>query len=296
MEMRIKYGDLLNMNKITYFLSICLCLCMLIFQWGFLGMAEAYAQIKVSVSVLPQAYFVERIGGSRVKVQVMIPKGASPETYAPAPKQLVMLTDSNIYVKVGSPSFPFEKNYFDAILKNNKKIIVVNMSEGVKYRKGDPHVWLAPSAVKIAAKNIFKALSVTDPVYKTYYKKNFELFLHDIDKLDNYIKASLAGYKGYSFMVFHPAWGYFADEYGLNQICVEMNGKSPSASHMMEMIDTARKKNIKIIFVQTGFDTRCARAIAEAIDGKIMQIDPLAENWLKNMENIAGILRVALKR
>ncbi len=282
------------MNKIMTLLKIVLCL--LVFQWGIPGIAAAHGRINVSVSVLPQAYFVERIGGTRVNIQVMIPKGASPETYEPTPRQMVMLTDSDIYVKVGAPSFPFETKHFNAILKKNRKIIVVNMSDGVKYRSGDPHVWVAPFTVKIAAENIYKALSKVDPLFKTYYKKNYESFLKDIEKLDGNIKKSLKGKKGYSFMVFHPAWGYFADEYKLNQICVEKDGKAPSASYIRKMIDIARKKNIRAVFVQTGFDKGSADVIAEETGGKIIHIDPLARDWLKNMEKIVKIFSAVLKK
>ncbi len=286
--------EIFNMNQIKYCFKFFLCLIVLL--WSIPGMAAAVARINISVSVLPQAYFVERIGGTRVNIQVMIPKGASPETYEPTPRQMVMLTDSDIYVKVGSPSFPFEAKYFNDILKRNKKIIVVNMSDKVQYRSGDPHVWVAPATVKIAAENIYQALSEADPLFKNYYKKNFDSFLKDIKKLDRDIRDSLAGKEGYSFMVFHPAWGYFADEYNLNQICVEEGGKTPSASHIRKMIDIARKKNIKIIFVQTGFDERSADVIAEETGGKVMQIDPLARNWLQNMKNVAKILSSVLKK
>ncbi len=282
------------MNKFIYLLKITLCV--LMFQWSILGIAKADTQINISVSVLPQAYFVERIGGTRVNIQVMIPKGASPETYEPTPRQMVMLTDSDIYVEVGAPSFPFETKYFNRILKKNKKIKVVNMSAGVKYRSGDPHVWVAPFTVKIAAENIYHALIEVDPLFKTYYKKSLKSFLKDIKKLDKDIRDSLAGKKGYSFMVFHPAWGYFADEYKVNQICVEKNGKTPSASHIREMIDIARKKNIRTIFVQTGFNEGNTEVIAEETGGKIIHIDPLARNWLKNMEKIAATLSAALKK
>ena len=282
------------MKKIMFFLKIGLCAAVL--QWSLSTAAIASGKIKISVSVLPQAYFVEKIGGTRVNVQVMIPKGASPETYSPTPRQLMMLYDSKIYVKVGSPSFPFEKKHFDSILKKHENMIVVNMSAGVKYRKGDPHVWVAPATVKIAAVNIYKALSKIDPLNRSYYKKRLASFLNKIERLDNEIRALLAGKKGFSFMVFHPAWGYFADEYGLNQLSIAVSGKSPSASHIKNMIDIAREKNIRIIFVQKGFDVRSAGVIADAIGGKVLPIDPLAKNWLENMEDIAKILRDVLKQ
>ena len=164
----------------------------MLFFLGFIPSGiEASDKIKVSVSVLPQAYFVERIGGDRVETQVMIPMGASPATYEPTPQQLVMLSESKLYIKVGVPTFPFEKKYFDSIIEKNKKMTVVDMSDGVEYRSfsfkrdvKDPHVWVAPSTVKIAAKNIYKALSKIDPSNKDYYKRNLDSFLMDIEQLD----------------------------------------------------------------------------------------------------------------
>ena len=121
---------------------------------GIGGAAFAAATMRISVSVLPQACFVERAAGKHATVHVMIPKGASPETYEPTPQQLVALTDSRIYVKVGAPGLPFEEKYLRTALDRNRKLTVVNMSDGLKFRKGDPHVWTSPAAVRIAAQNI----------------------------------------------------------------------------------------------------------------------------------------------
>jgi len=277
----------------------------LVLSGGFL-MEDAHAsdndKIKVSVSLLPQAYIVERVGGDRVKIQVMIPSGASPATYEPTPQQLVMLSHSRLYIKVGAPTFPFEKKHFNSILQKNKKMIVINMSDGIEYRplsckkdQKDPHVWVAPSTVSVAAGNIYNALARIDPNNRDYYKKNIDLFLADIERLDKEIKAILAGKEGYSFMVFHPAWGYFADQYGLKQIPVEVGGKTPSASNIKEMIDTAREKGVKIIFVQKGFDKKSAETIAHAIGGRVMEMNPLEKDWVKNMKQIAEILSDALR-
>lgn len=289
------------MRKVVSFLTAVLCL--FVFMTGVAGIALASNTIKVSVSVLPQAYFVERIGGDMVDVRVMIPKGASPATYAPTPQQLVMLSDSRIYVKVGSPTFSFEKKYFNSIIERNKKMIVVNMSNGIKYRSfafkksaKDPHVWVAPYTVKIAARNIYNALSKIDPSNRNYYKTNLNSFLQDIKKLDNEIKTVLVDKRDYSFMVFHPAWGYFADEYGLKQLPIEVKGKTPSPSNIQKMIDTAKEKGIRVIFVQKGFDTRSAKVIADEIGGKVMEIDPLEKDWLLNTKNIAKTLRDVLKK
>ena len=271
-------------------------LSLLIVLGSYKGIASASSRIQVAVSVLPQAYFVERVGGNRVNVQVMIPQGACPETYEPTPQQLVRLSDSKIYIKVGAPTFPFEKRYLHVITGKNKKMTVVNMSDGTRYRKQDPHVWTSPSCVKIAARNIYEALSLYDPQYRDYYGKNLALFLGDIEKLDRKLRTLLASKKGYAFMVYHPAWGYFAEEYGLKQLAIEEEGKIKGASHIKEMIDTAREKGIKVILVQKGFDTKSARTIAHEIGGKVVEVNPLERDWLEGMEAFANCLQQVLRK
>ncbi len=252
--------------------------------------------IRIAVSILPQAYFVERAAGNRAAVHVMIPKGASPETYEPTPQQLVALSDSKLYIKVGSPNFPFEQKYLQTVLGQNRKITIVNMSDGAPYRKEDPHVWTSPAATRIAAQNIARALEAYDPPHREEYRNHLNAFLDDIDKLDRGIKRSLTGKKGYAFMVFHPAWGYFADEYGLKQLAIEEEGKPASAAHIRKMVDLARKKGIRTVLVQRGFDTKSARAIARDIDGEIVETDPLERNWLAGMRHFTTVLEQALRK
>ncbi|MFA4915473.1 MAG: zinc ABC transporter substrate-binding protein [Syntrophales bacterium] len=281
------------MKKSAY---LAITLSLLIILGSCKGIASASGKIQVAVSVLPQAYFVERVGGNRVNVQVMIPKGASPEIYEPIPQQLVRLSDSHIYIKIGVPTFPFERKYLPVIGGKNNKMTVVNMSDGARYREDDPHVWTSPSYVKIAARNICEALSLYDPQYRDYYRKNLALFLGDIDELDRKIRTMLAGRQGYAFMVYHPAWSYFAEEYGLKQLAIEEEGKIKGASHIKEMIDTARQKGIKVILAQKGFDTKTARTIAHEIGGRVMEVDPLDRNWLDGMETFAKTLQQVLRK
>ena len=252
--------------------------------------------IRISVSVLPQAYFVERIAGMHARVSVMIPKGANHETYEPTPQQLVVLSDAQLYIKVGAPGFPFEEKFLQTVLGKNRRITVVGMSDGMTYRKEDPHVWTSPAAVRIAAENIEQALSAYDPAHRDEYLKNLQLFLADVDALDGEIKRSLAGKKGFSFMVYHPAWGYFADEYGLHQLAIEEEGKPVSAAHIRRMVDLAREKGIRAILVQKGFDTKSARAIAREIGGEIVEADPLERDWLSGMRHFTTVLARVLRR
>jgi zinc transport system substrate-binding protein len=263
---------------------------------GIGGAVLAAAAIRVSVSVLPQACFVERVAGEHATAHVMIPKGASPETYEPTPQQLVALTDSRIYVKVGAPGLPFEEKYLRTALDRNRKLTVVNMSDGLKFRKGDPHVWTSPAAVRTAAQNIAKVLIAQDPAKREEYRRNLLVFLGEIDTLDQEIRQALFAKKGYTFMVFHPAWGYFADEYGLTQLAIEEEGKPVSAAHIRQMVDLARGKGIRSVLVQKGFDTKNARAVAREIGGELLETDPLERDWFSGMRSFTRILAPVLKK
>jgi zinc transport system substrate-binding protein len=269
---------------------------LLLLSNGLGGLCAAAEGIRTSVSIIPQAYFVERVAGIRTEVHVMIPKGASPETYEPTPQQLVALSDSQLYIKVGAPGFPFEGKYLKAALGQNRKIRVVNMSAGMTYREEDPHVWTSPAAVRIAAQNIERALSGYDPAHSDEYRKNLHAFLADIDTLDWEIKQTLQGKKGSAFMVYHPAWGYFADEYGLVQLAIEEEGKPVNAAHIRKMVDLAREKGIRAILVQKGFDTKSARAIARDIGGEVVETDPLERDWLSGMRRFTAVLTKVLRK
>lgn len=263
---------------------------------GIGGVVFAAASIRISVSVLPQACFVERLAGAHATAHVMIPKGASPESYEPTPQQLVTLADSRVYVKVGAPGLPFEDKYLRTALDRNPKLTVVNMSDGLKFRKGDPHIWTSPAVVRIAAQSIAKVLITQDPANREEYRQNLLAFLREIDALDREIRQALSTRKGYVFMVFHPAWGYFAEEYGLTQLAIEEEGKPVSAAHIRQMVDLARRKGIRSVLVQKGFDMKSARAVARDIGGEVLETDPLARDWFSGMRSFTKILAAVLKK
>lgn len=276
--------------------------------------------VRVAVSVPPQAFFVEQIGGNRVALQVMIPRFTSPATYEPTPRQVMDLEKSDLYVKVGVPSFIFEKKHIDPFLEKHGNIRVVSLSDGVSLRsmaphhheeekhegkkeeeahghgkEPDPHVWLSPAVVRAAAGRICRALSEIDPSGEESYRRNRDRFLSEIDHLDREIRDALRGEKGLSFLVYHPAWGYFADEYGLVQHAIEMEGKTPDIARIRELIDFAREKGIRVIFVQKGFDTKSAGLIAREIRGEVIEMDPLDENWMESLKQFALALRKAAR-
>lgn len=272
-----------------------LCLCLLCSGIGTQLHAAAGA-IPVSVSILPQAFFVERIAGKRTTVHVMIPSGASPETYEPTPQQLISLAASGLFIKVGAPGLPFEQKHLRALREHNRNLVLANMTEGMVFRREDPHVWTSPAAVRIAAKNIARALIALDPPHRAEYERNLLGFLRDIDALDGEIRRALTDKRGYFFMVYHPAWGYFADDYGLRQISVEEEGKPVNAAHIRKMVDLAREKGIRAILVQKGFDTKSARAIALEIGAEVIETDPMERDWLTGLRDFAALLTGILKK
>jgi len=262
-------------------------------------------KIPVTVSVPPQAFFVEKIGGDRVVLQTMIPRFSSPATYEPTPRQMIGLERSALYVKVGVPSFIFEKKYVDPLLKRNRDIRVISLSDGISFLQGtsqrngdgeqDPHVWLSPTVVRAAAGRISEALSEIDPAGEGFYRANRDRFQAEIDSLDREIRDTLRGKEGLSFMVYHPAWGYFAEAYGLEQIALEEEGKTPPISRIRAMIDLAREKGISVIFVQKGFDTKSARLIAGETGGEVVEMDPLEKDWLGNLKRFSEALKRTLR-
>ncbi len=297
----------INNKKILIYLFVSMILVFLSCQ----DKNQSTSQINVVVSVPPQAYFVERIGGSKVDVDVMIPKSFNPATYEPTSKQMMKLSDAQVYVKVGVPGFAFEEKHFSTLLEMNKKMVVVDMSQGIIFRKDshhhvndhkhdetinyDPHIWVSPVTVRKSVINICKAFVELDKENKEFYKKNLKSFLTEIDKLDRKLRNLLSKLDKRSFMVYHPAWSYFARDYNLNQIAIEVHGKKPSAKSIKVTIEKAKKERISVIFVQKGFPTEQAKVIAREISAEVIQIDPLEKNWLKNMYEIAKVFRKAME-
>ena len=263
---------------------------------GALGAAgcrrEAPSTPVVVVSVLPQAYFVERIAGDLVDVEVMIPPGASPATYEPTMEQMRAASDASVYVKVGHPGFPFERAWLDRLVGGRTR--VVDGSAGVARLEGDPHVWVAPANVRTMAANIERALAEVVPEHRATLEANLAAFEGDIDALDAELRGLLAPHRGERFFVFHPAWGYLAEEYGLVQVAVEHEHKSPSPAHLAEMIEEAREAGARVVFVQPQFPRTSAELIAREIGATVVTADPLARDWLANTREVGRRLAEAL--
>ena len=283
---------------------------------GFPLFSTAWAGEKISVfvSIVPQKFFVEQIGKDLVEVQAMVEPGASPHSYEPKPSQMAAVSKSRIYFATG---VTFEKAWLKRISASNPGMLVVHTDHGIRklpmaahYHHGedkdhhkehhdpgalDPHIWLSPPLVKVQARNIATALQELDPVHHSVYEANYQGFMAELAGLDEELRNIFADKKGLGFMVFHPAWGYFAEAYGLKQLPIEIEGKDPKPAQLKKLIDHAREHDIKVVFVQPQFSSKSAQQVAREIGGQVAFVDPLALDWLENLREVAAKFRAAVK-
>lgn len=253
----------------------------------FLGDISGSEKKKLSIitTILPFKEFIKSVGGNRVDVTSLIPPGANPHTYELTPGQLKDVSRAAMYVKVGS-GIEFELVWLDKILTFNRNLMMCNASEGIALVEGDPHVWLSLRNTKIIVKNIKNALILLDPVHKASYVDNAEKYVHTLDNYDRKFSKELAPFKTKKILVFHPSWGYFVRDYNLGQIPVEIEGKEPSPKRIRYVIDAARQHTIKTIFIAPQQNPKTASIIAREINGVVAFADPLAEQFLENLQEI----------
>ena len=272
---------------------------------------------EVTVSVLPQKYFVEKIAGDKIMVNVMVAPGSSPATYEPKTSQMKLLSNSVAYFAI---DVPFEDVWLEKFKNANKNMLIVDTADGIeklpiaahhhedekehdedKHDKDgkhehedhehgglDPHIWLDPLLVKIQAKNIYEALVKIDSENTSFYKTNFEKFENELDALNSQIENILKPFAHKAFMVFHPSWGYFAKRYEIEQIAIEVQGKEPKPAQLIELVEEAKKHDIKIVFVSPQFSQKGAKTISKSINGNVAVINPLSEKWEENLIKVAN--------
>ena len=241
-------------------------------------------KINIVVSILPQIDFAKSIGKDKVNVEAMIPPGFSPAAYEPSIEQLKKLSRADLYIKIGH--IPFERSQMKKLKDLNSKMKVIDSSRGIEIYNSDPHIWLSPKLVKIQIENICNALIKIDSENEDFYKKNKNEYLAELDSLDLELQDVFSKMQGKKILVFHPAFGYLARDYGFEQIAIEIDGKEPSAENLAKIIDIAKKENIKTIFVQKQFSQKSAEAIAMQINGNVVSLDPLAEDYIENLRRI----------
>jgi len=276
--------------------------------------AEQVEKIKVVVSILPETYLVERVGGDRVEVTNLVSPGQSPHTYEPTPKQIASLSKADLYFRIG---IQFEDSWMDKIASIYPRLRILDLRRGITLRdmeahdhsesekehrhsdqttladipKGkDPHIWMSPKNAAIMSQTICDALCERMPEKIEYFNGNLDSLLVDLLETDRKIREILSPLSQKRFMVYHPSWGYFADEYGLEQVSIEVEGKAPGAKALASVIEEARTEGIKVIFVSQQFSPTNAETVAEAIGGKVVPMDPLSPDYLNNLVETAKAL------
>ncbi len=248
-----------------------------------------HAKINVVVSVLPQQTFTKAIGGDKVNISVMVKPGNSPHSYEPKPSQMIDIQKADLYFAIG---VEFEHSWIPKFSNQNKNMLIVDISKGIKKEKIvhhdeeelDPHIWTSPANVIVIVNNIYEHLVETDSQNKIYYKNNLNKFLDTIKRTDEQIKRNLKDIpKGSKFMVFHPAWGYFAKQYDLVQLSVEIDGKSPKPRALAKLMKQAKKYNVKAIFTQPEFSTKTAQIIAKELNIEVIKVSPIHPHWSENL-------------
>jgi zinc transport system substrate-binding protein len=296
---------------------------------GFAGGGDEYrattpgqGTLGVFVSILPQAYIAERVAGQRVRVEVLVKPGQEPHTFEPTPQQMARLAEAGAFFRIG---VEFENTLMPRIESTMEELLVVDCREGIRLRQmesrsngedevereehaeehvgehdgaqdgGDPHVWLSVrNAIRIAS-TMHEALVSLDPEGRENYDRGYRDLVEELEALDRRIAGILAPVKGRPFFVFHPSFGYFADDYGLEQIAVETGGAEPSARQLTRLIEQARSSGVRVIFVQPQFSQKSAETIAAEIGGAVVPIDPLARDYIDNLEKMARAVEEGLR-
>jgi len=251
--------------------------------------SAATEKIGVVVTVLPQVEFVERVGGDQVDITVMVPWGQDPHTYAPTVAQLEAVRQAKMYAMVGS-DVEFELVHMGRIVEANKDMLVVNCSEGVELMGNDPHIWNSPLNAKIMVDHICEGLIQVDPDNAESYMQNRDVYLKELDILDGYVHYRLDKFSNRAFMIYHPAFGYFARDYNLTQISVEQEGKPPTPQLMQDCLEKAKQYSIQYIFVAPQFRTGIYETIANAIGGETVPADPLQRHYVSDIGNMVDSL------
>jgi zinc transport system substrate-binding protein len=250
----------------------------------------------VVVSVVPQSFFVEKIADDLVRIEVMVPPGASPATYEPTFAQLATLSRAVLYVKVGHPHFPFEKTWLERLLDEHPELPVVDASAGLELGDQDPHLWVAPRHARVMVRNIAAALATHLPEHAPSFARNLDALLVEIDAVDADLREALRGKEGGRFVVLHPAWGHFAQQYGLEQLAIQHEHKESDPSHLAALLEEARATGIEVVFAQPHFQRAGAEVFARELGGRVEILDPLAYPWSDNLREVARRLAEAIEK
>ena len=246
-------------------------------------------RIGVIVTVPPVGDFVSHVAGDRAEVTVMVPPGSSPHTYEPTPSQMAAVSRASIYFKVGS-GVEFETMWMADLVETSPEMLVVDCSQGIDVMETDPHIWNSPVNAQVMVESICDGLIEVDPANASLYREHRDDYLTELGVLDSYIRCTFEGFTNRYFLIYHPAFDYFASEYDLTQIAVEHGGKEPTPRVIQDCIDKSLQYDLDYVFVAPQFATDECETIAAEIGGQTAMMDPLPENYIANMARIASAL------
>jgi zinc transport system substrate-binding protein len=283
----------------------------LVLLWPLSGLAKPLA---VFVSVLPQATFVARVGGEHVKVVALTRPGQNHETFEPTPQQVADIAQADLFIGIG---MPFERAWLPRLRAANPRMRVLDAREGIDLlpldlhdhdeppghagqvpaanEAGDPHLWTSPLLAVGMSADIRDILTALDPAHAEDFTHNQAQFAAELEALDAEIRTQLQDLPNRKFLVFHPAWGYFAQAYELTQVPIEQGGKEPGARTLVTLIEQAKRDQIRAVFIQPQSDPRYAEQIARAIGGQVIAIDPLASDYVATLRAMARQIADAAK-
>ena len=298
-----QFVSLFGMIKFTYLLRYFL---VIIVVCTFIGCVERRVVVedRAIVSIAPLKPLVEAILGDDFEVSVLVPQGASPETFEPTPKQLREVESARFVF--GTGLLEFEQELLHRIARNEQ---IVNLSEGVDVLAGtcshahhshtkcshnhahgiDPHIWCSPKSLSKMADNMYNAIASEMPE-SVNYDKNYTTLCIKLLELDEEVAELLRQSTRSTFVIYHPALTYLARDYGLTQVAIEHEGKEPSAKHLAEIIEQARAEGVKHIFYQSEFPASSVDVICQDIDATAVEINPLDENIFDNIRHIVTLI------
>lgn len=250
-------------------------------------------KLKVAVTIVPQATFVKQVGGDFVDVVTMVPPGASPENYSPTPQQMMQFSDAQVYFLIGVPLEDTKISPQIKSLQSGIKLVDLPALVDQKYApvtfpsgERDPHMWMSPKRVEEIVRITAVELSSLDPAHEAIYQSNAAAYIDQLEKLDREINTTLVAVQNRTFIVYHPALGYFASDYGLTMVALEEEGKEATVLDFEKIIDLAKAKGIKVVFYQAEIDSKQSRTLASEIGGQAKMITPLDADYINNMHQI----------
>jgi zinc transport system substrate-binding protein len=250
--------------------------------------SSLFAKVEVVASIEPESFLLNSIGKDMINITTIVPKGASPHTYKPKPKQMVKLQDAKIYFAIG---VEFENVWLEKFKSQNPNLKIVHLDKDIKKINKNPHIWLSIKNLKAMAKEVYNSLIMIDRKNSDFYKKNYENFLKKLTDCNQDIKDILSKKQNKTFMTFHPAFTYFAKEFNLTQIPIEIDGKEPSLKELLKVMKKAKKSGIKTIITSPEFSDKSAKIIANELKANVIKISPLNPNICQTLKQIVNSLK-----